>query len=214
MATEVRFGEWLSKGFDLYKQNIGVLILAGLVTYLITLVSAGILAGPMTAGMVLICLHIVDGKPGKPEVGTVFQGFGFFLPTFLFVLVWGILVAIGCAVLAFIPCVGWIAAIAGAYVLATLLMFGLFLIVERKMDFWPASLLSMQTVKPHLFPLLGFVIVSGLIGSLGMIACFVGVFVTMPIPYLMLTVAYREFFPAGGETPAQAEPAAQPPAAG
>jgi hypothetical protein len=195
MATEVKFGDWLGKGFDLYKQNMGVLILAQLVAGLISVVSVGILSGPMSAGMILLALHIVDGK-GKPEVGQVFQGFSFFLPTFLFCLVWGAIMFAISFLLNLIVCVGSILSMVVIYGGTTLLLFALFLIVDRKMDFWPASMLSVQTVKAQFWPLLGFMVVAGLIGGIGAILCGVGIIITMPITGLMMAIAYREFFPA------------------
>jgi len=79
-------------------------------------------------------------------------------------------------------------------VLETALMFGLFLIVDKKMEFWPASMLSMNVVKPHFFPFLGLLVVAMLIGHVGAIACGIGVIVTMPIAVCILAVAYRNVF--------------------
>lgn len=207
MATEVKFGDWIGKGFDIYKQNLGLLVLSSLVAMLISAVSCGILSGPMMAGLILITLHLVDGKPGKPEVGWVFQGFSHFLQAFLLFLVWGIILGVASFLLNLIICVGSVAAMVGAYIMNALLCFAIFLVVERKMDFWPASMLSIKTVKPSLWPMVGYVIVAGLIGSVGALACGIGIFFTIPITIVLLTIAYREFFPAEGQA------ASTPPAA-
>jgi len=208
MATqEVKFGEWLGKGFDLFKENIGPLILVSLVAQLLTGVSAGILAGPMMAGLALVTLKLVDGK-GKPDVNTLFQGFNFFIQSFLFVLVLStimlvaylIAIAITCGIL--IP----IISVAGLFI-GTLVMFVPYLIVEQEMAFWPATMKSVEIVKPNIWPLLGYYLVANIIGSAGSAVCGVGVIVTMPIAWCMYAVAYREMT-AGSEAPAEAAPAA------
>ena len=74
------------------------------------------------------------------------------------------------------------------------LMFGLFLIVDKRMDFWPASLESLNKVKTNFWPFFGLSVVSSIIGSIGGIACGIGVIITLPIQACILTVAYREIF--------------------
>jgi hypothetical protein len=199
MATEVKFGDWIGRGFDIYKQNLGLLVLSSLVATLVSVVSLGILGGPMMAGMILITLHLVDGKPGKPEVGWVFQGFSYFLQTFLLFLVWGAILFGISMLLNMIICVGSLAAMVINYVMNALLCLAVFLVVDRRMAFWPASMLSMQTVKTSLWPMVGYVIVAGLIGAVGLVACGIGIFFTIPITTVLLTIAYRAFFPAEGQ---------------
>ena len=73
-------------------------------------------------------------------------------------------------------------------------MFGMFLIVDKKMDFWPASMESINVVKTNFWPFLGFAVVAAIIGSLGAIACGIGVIFTLPIQGCILAVAYRAVF--------------------
>jgi len=198
---QVRFGEWVSAAFDLYKQNFGILVLASLVALLLSAVSFGILAGPMMAGLALITLGIVDKKEQK-RVGELFDGFNYFLQSFLFVLVWGAIMLVAGLVL------NMIAGIA-SLVLGTFLMFAIYLIVDRGLPFWPASVESMKTVKADFWPLLGYYVVATILGSVGSVVCGIGVFLTFPIGCLMYTIAYREYFPAGT---AEVPPAVAPPA--
>ncbi len=58
----------------------------------------------------------------------------------------------------------------------------------------PASVESFNMVKRNFWPFLGFSIVSNLIGSIGAVACGIGVVFTLPIQICILTVAYREIF--------------------
>ncbi|MBU4366142.1 MAG: hypothetical protein KKF10_03325 [Verrucomicrobia bacterium] len=191
--VDVKFGEWIQQGWELYKANIGIWIVASLLVIVISVATLGILSGPMMAGMAWMALVLVDRKEPKPQMGDVFKGFDYFLQSFLFYLVWGVIM-LAVSFVTLIPCIGTLVVIVVSIALNTALMFGLFLIVDKKMEFWPASMLSLNVVKPNFFPLLGLLVVAGLIGQVGSIACGIGVIVTMPITVCILAVAYRNVF--------------------
>jgi len=191
--VDVKFSEWIQQGWELYKANIGVWIVASLLVIVINVATLGLLSGPMMAGLVWMALVLVDRKDPKPQMGDVFKGFDYFLQSFLFYLVWGIIM-LAISLVSLIPCVGTLVVIVVSITLHTALMFGLFLIVDKKMDFWPASMLSLNVVKPNFFPFLGLLVVAMLIGHVGAIACGIGVIVTMPITVCILAVAYRNVF--------------------
>ena len=199
--TEVKFGEWFEKGFNLYKNNFVTLVLASLIALVISGVTLGILAGPMLAGVILITLNLFDKKEPKPEVGNVFKGFDYFLNSLLFVIVWGVAVLVVSFILALIPCVGQLASLCVIYAVQAFLMFGLFLIVDKRMEFWPASMESFNIVKTNFWPFLGFAVVASILGSIGAVACGIGMAITAPIQACILTVAYRDVF-SGVEKPA------------
>ena len=192
--VEVKFGEWIEEGFNLYKANFGPLVLASLLAILLGSVSFGILTGPMMAGLVLVTLEILDKKQPQPSGGEVFRGFDYFLNSFLFFLVWGLIIGFAIAILTLVLCIGLVLAAPIIYVAQTFLMFGLFLIVDRKMDFWPASIESIDTVKNNFWPLLGLSVVAALIGGIGGIACGIGIIFTFPIQICILAVAYRKVY--------------------
>jgi len=179
--AEVKFGEWFEKGFNLYKENLGILVLASLIALVISAVTIGILAGPMLAGIILITLRLFDKTEPKPEVGNVFKGFDYFLNSLLFVVVWGAAVLVVSLILALIPCVGQLASLCVVYVVQAFLMFGLFLIVDKHMEFWPASMESFNIVKTNFWPFLGLSVVASMA-------------LTAPIQVCILTVAYRDVF--------------------
>jgi hypothetical protein len=191
--VDVKFGEWIQQGWELYKANIGVWIVASLLAVVISVATLGILSGPMMAGLAWMALVLVDRKEPKPQMGDVFKGFDYFLQSFLFFLVWGVIM-LAISVVSLIPCIGALVVIVVSIALETALMFGLFLIVDKKMEFWPASMLSLNVVKPNFFPFLGLLVVAMLIGHVGAIACGIGVIVTMPISVCILAVAYRNVF--------------------
>ena len=189
----VKFGEWIQQGWELYKANIGAWIVASLLAIVISVATLGILSGPMMAGLAWMALVLVDRKEPKLQMGDVFKGFDYFLQSFLFYLVWGVIM-LAISVISLIPCIGALVVIVVSIALETALMFGMFLIVDKKMEFWPASMLSLNVVKPNFFPFLGLLVVAMLIGHVGAIACGIGVIVTMPIAVCILAVAYRNVF--------------------
>jgi hypothetical protein len=192
--VEVKFGEWIERGFNLYKENFVTLVLASLIAVVLSAVTVGVLAGPMFAGVLLITLGLMDRKDPRPEVGTVFKGFEYFLNSFLFVIVWGIALFLVSIVVGLVPCIGQLASLFVIFVAHALLMFGLFLIVEKRAEFWPASVESFNKVRPNFWLFLGFSIVTNIIGSIGAIACGIGIVLTLPIQACILTVAYRDVF--------------------
>ena len=192
--VQVNFSQWIEDGFNLYKENFKTLVLASIFLVVISMVTAFILAGPMLAGLALVTLGLRDKKRPKPEAGMVFRGFEYFLPAFLFIAVWGIGIMVASVIVGVIPLIGQLAALVVAYGAQAFLMFGLFLIVDRKMEFWPASQESINTVKANFWPLFGVSIVAGFIGSIGAIAFGIGVVFTIPIQGCILTVAYRKVY--------------------
>ena len=192
--VQVKFGDWIEGGFNLYKANFGTLVLATIFVVVIGTVTAGILAGPMLAGLALVTLQLLDGKEPQPEAGKVFKGFDYFLQSFLFVVVWGIGILIVSIILGGIPVLGQLASIAFVYAAQAFLLFGMFLIVDRQMDWLPASMESIDIVKANFWPFFGLSTVAGIIGSLGAIACGIGVVFTIPIQGCILAVAYRDVF--------------------
>ena len=192
--VQVKFSQWIEEGFNLYKENFKTLVLAAIFVVVICTVTAFILAGPMLAGLALVTLGLRDKKEPKPEAGSVFKGFDYFVPAFLFIAVWGIGIMIASVIVGVIPLIGRLASLFVAYGAQAFLMFGLFLIVDRQMQFWQASQESINTVKANFWPLFGVSIVAGFIGSIGAIAFGIGIVFTIPIQGCILTVAYREVY--------------------
>ena len=152
----------------------------------------------MVAGVALIVLRLLDRTEPKPQAGDLFKGFEFFLPSFLLTLcVGGASVLIG-----LIPGLNIISPVVNI-ALSTATMFSIFLIVEKKLDFWPAIVTSYETVKTNFWALLALQLVASILGSLGLIACCVGFLVTWPFTICVIAIAYRQHFgrPVGGALP-------------
>ena len=90
-SVEVKFGEWIKRGFSIYLENLGTLLVANLLAIAVGFGTLGILLGPMLAGVALLELDLVDSAGGgklrfKDGIRRIFDGFDVFLPAFLFVL--------------------------------------------------------------------------------------------------------------------------------
>ena len=192
--VDVKFGEWIEEGFNLYKNNFSTLVLASFIALVLSTVRFGILAGPMIAGLVIITLRLLRQAHPKPDAGKVFRGFDYFLNSFLFIVIWGIAIFVGSFILALFPCIGQLLSLFLAYAAQAFLMFGIFLIVDKQMNFWPASTESIKTVKTNFWPFFGLSTVASIIGSLGVIAFGIGIVLTIPIQICILAVTYQNVF--------------------
>ena len=192
--SQVDLSNWIKDGFDLYKNNFVILLIATLIATILSCVTFGILAGPMCAGILLITLALQDNKEPKPEIGDLFKGFNFFLQSFLLIIVWGILIFVASAIVGVIPLIGFLASICVQLGANALLMFSLFLIVDKQMDFWPASMESINIVKANFWPFLSLSVIAGVLGSIGAILLGIGIILTLPIYFCIITVAYRKVF--------------------
>lgn len=196
--SKVDLGGWISEAFETYKANFGLLCVATLVAMLLAVFTCGVLAGPMMAGLTLIILRVLRKEQPAPQIGDVFKGFDFFLQALLYVVV---LIAAG-FVLGFIPMIGQVA----SYLIMPLVMFSMCLIVDKKMDFWPAIMASVEKAKTDYLMLLVLWLVGSLISAAGAILCGVGAILTAPFNAILTVVAYRHLFE-GAE--AQAIPVAE-----
>ena len=195
--VNVKIGEWIEQGFNLYKNNFGTLVLASVIALVLSAITIFILFGPMIAGLIIIALQLLRKEEPKPDAGRVFSGFGYFLNSFLFMVLWGLAILIGSAILTIfhvIPLIGQLLSLFFIYAAQAFLMFGLFLIVDKQMNFWPASQESIQTVKTNFWPLFLLSLIASIIGSIGTIALGIGIVLTFPIQVCILAVAYQEIF--------------------
>lgn len=208
----VRTEGWIREGFDLYKNHMGLLILAALLVVVVSVISLGLLGGPMAAGFFWVALRLKDGASPAPTATDVFKGFEVFVPTFLFGLVLGVSLYIVNQVLGFVPVLGWVAAMLATIAIAALVFFALPLIVDRRMEFVPAVKASVELVKPVLPQFMLFVFLAGLAGGVGALLCGVGLVLTLPISYCAMAVAYRDGFGGAGEVTTPPAPPPPPPA--
>ena len=210
-------GYCISRSWDLVKLNFWPVV--G-ISFLILFISAavnqlvGLASGPVFRGMVLqhhvtpwgigvmlgtsllsspIYTLLMGGlfkyylKLIRAEGATLADAFGGFSSAagqlILLGLVSGFLTTLG-YVLCFLP---------GVY-LSVSWIFALPLVIDRNLSFWDAMELSRQMVGKHWFIVFAFLLVAGLLAFCGILACCIGVFVTMPIASVAIMYAYEDIF--------------------
>lgn len=135
-----------------------------------------------TAGLFKYYLKLIRGEDA--QIGDAFSGFGPSIGQLILLsLVQMFLVLLGTAL-----CV-----IPGIY-LSVAWYFAMPLVIDRRMNFWAAMELSRKMVNKHWFLIFAFLVVYGLLVLAGVIACCIGIFVTMPIGFAALMYAYETIF--------------------
>ena len=146
--VQVKIGDWLRDGWNLYADNFLLVFISTLVTLIISAVSFSLLTGPMIVGVYKFIFRLIDKQDPKPTILDVFTGFEHFLQSFLFCLVWLVVLIVGHVVLSSFPFVGWLLSTAFGFIIGTvIILFGYPILAERKIDFWSASLESAELAK-------------------------------------------------------------------
>jgi uncharacterized membrane protein len=194
-GASIDIGSALSRGWDLVRDNAGVLIGASALGWLITIalgcvpIVGWVLGIVLFGGLYLVFIRRIRGE--AVQVGDIFAGFNIaFANLVLGGLVTWLLTTIG-FVLCILPgiylCVGYV--------------FALPLVIDKKMEFWPAMEVSRQVVQRHWWSMFGLVIVLALLVVAGFIACLVGAIVTIPVAIAALMYVYEDLFGASAALP-------------
>ena len=191
MQASLPLGGYLKTGWGLFMQYPGGFAGFCLLTLVIQValravpfvgpVAALAVTSPLFMGNFIVCAKLLQGQ--APEFRDFFAGFQYFLPLLLLSLVAGLFIGIG-TILLLIP---------GIY-LAVAYMFASYLVVDRRLDFWPAMELSRHTVNPHWFGYFALMLLVVLLNLGGAIALVVGLLVTIPLSFCTVTAAYADLF--------------------
>jgi len=177
----IEIGSCLSRSWGLLTRHFWLMVGAGIVLGLIQS-AIGLLAGVCMGGLYFLLLKLIRGE--RAEFGDAFAGFSLaFLQLFLAGLVSGILSGIG-----FLLCL-----LPGIY-LAVAWIFAVPLVIDKKLDFWPAMELSRKVVNRHWWVVFGLLLVNLLVCLLGLAVCIVGVFIAQAVAYGALMYAYEDIF--------------------
>ncbi len=205
----IRNQYWLFVGMTL----IGVLI-GGAVPI--------VLMGPMMCGLNLAFLKTRRGQP--IEFGTLFKGFDYFgqsviaavlhaIPVIVIVvpayILFYVFMFVGIAasssgggdpnpaaffgVMAMIG-IFWLVVVAIIIIISIGFIFVYPLIVDRKLSAIDAIKLSFRAALSNFWRLLGMVLLTSLMSTVGVLACYIGAFLVMPIGYAAIAKAYEQVF--------------------
>jgi len=136
----------------------------------------------LMAGLFKYYLKLIRG-----EAATIADAFGGFSP------VAGQLILLG-LVSSFLNIIAFFLCVIPMIYLSVSWIFALPLVIDRNLQFWGAMEISRKVVSKHWFITFAFLLVIGLIGACGALACCIGIFVTIPIASVALMYAYEDIF--------------------
>ena len=190
--VEIDIGSAVSRGWALVMADLPVLGGAAVLAWAIGVGlgflpiigwAVGVLLGSVLhAGVMYMFIRRIRGE--QVELGDMFAGFNIALvPLVLAGLMVAALTAVG-----FVLCI-----LPGIY-LAVSYMFVLPLVIDKKLDFWPAMEVSRQVVTKYWWSMFLFAIVMLLIVCLGAIACGLGLMIAMPVVFAAAMYVYEDLF--------------------
>jgi len=183
----IDFGRAVSRGWELVYDNAAVLIGASVLGWLVTLALAFVPVIGWIVGIVLVAgldyMFIRRIRREEVLIGDLFAGFNVALLqlTLAGLIKWALTTVGFC--LCLLP---------GIY-LAVGYVFVLPLVLDKRMDFWPAMEVSRRVVQHHWWSIIALV---------GFLACLVGALVTIPVANAALMYVYEDLFGPQPGTPA------------
>ena len=117
-TVNVQSGRWIGEGWRLVQADLVMMILAGVIVFLVANAVPVVLKGPMYAGYYIYIANRL--LYGRAEVGDVFKGFNYFVPTLVASLLIGIF-----------GFVGFLLCILPVFVVSALFMFTYLFIIDK-----------------------------------------------------------------------------------
>ncbi len=222
--------ECLKEGWQLIKDRYWLFLGITLVAMLVGGAVPVVLIGPMMVGLYMCLFAKMRGEP--VEFGMLFKGFDYFtqglvaaaiqtLPVILIMAVGQVIfVAFTLIIMptergAALPPVFWVALVLFvlfvmilSLAVHSLFLFAYPLIADRNLSGLEAIKLSYRAALQNLGGIIGLLLLISGLSILGVLACYVGAFLVMPISFAAYAVAYRRVFP---ETGSLGGPAPPPP---
>lgn len=219
----IRPVECMREGWELIKDEYWLFFAITLVAMLIAgFIPFGIGLGAMFCGIYFCIFKKMNGE--KVAFEDVFKGFNYFVPALIATLVF-IVPAMILSIVSYIPLVlmqirmmnsknldvSEIYSYFGFFTLEMLLVwlilgcihaflfFAYPLIVEREMAGFDAFKLSSRAVWQNLGSVVNFILLEFLLGFVGSLFCFVGVYFTLPVMFAGTLVVYRKVFHDSGK---------------
>jgi len=224
-------GRCFNLGWEAFKANPVTAIVGFLAASLISSVPCVniFIAAPLTGGMAILALNLVNRN--RPEIGDIFKGFekylhfmGVFWLLIAIVIVAYIPTAIGSllgaaigvrALASFLSLVGFLVTVVLIIGAMTRLGFALFIVAENLHEgsVMTAFKKSVEITERNYVNIFVTLLVAYLIGAAGTLACFIGMFVTVPIAWCMFAALYNDLKPQSPAVARAEEPAPEPEAA-
>ena len=172
-------GACLTQAFDALKRDFWNVVLVHLVWLLLSCFLITI--PPLMVGISRFNEKVVAG--GKGSLDDLFGGFADFGSAWIMAIV-----MVPFLLIAFVLCYLPVIYLATAWILSWNLL------ADKRGSFWECLEMSRQAVTAHWGWAFLMLLVANVVAQVGFIACFVGIFATMPLYTLMVSVAYRRLF--------------------
>jgi hypothetical protein len=190
---QLDIGDCFSRAWRLLQENFWLLVGATAVVMLIALglgalpvigmIAIVLLGFVLMGGLDWLFLKRVRGQTA--DMADAFAGFSLaFVPLMVAGLVIQVLTAAG-LILCILP---------GIYLLVIWWGFVPLLILDKKMDFWPAMELSRKVVNHHWWQIFGLTLAALLVATAGLLLLGVGIFLTLPLATGAIVIAYEQIF--------------------
>lgn len=223
--------ECLRGGWNLIKDQYWLFLGISAVGLLIgSAVPLGILLGPMMCGIYLALFRRQRGEPVTFDI--LFKGFDYFVDSIVATLIQVVPMMIILLPVYFIsffvflanfkparrgdppdllPFLAFFAVIFIAVMIVSLIIHAFFiftypLIVDRRLSGVDAVKTSLRAASANLGGIIGLVLLTTLLGFAGLLLCYVGAFLMLPITFAANSVAYRQVFSAQAENTPPAPP--------
>lgn len=164
----------LADAFAGFNRCLVQLILAGSLVSLLTMLVAAAIGLPFFLSFIPVLIELSKNPHPNPD------------------LLIGALSAVGV--------ISLLIAIFAACLLSILWSFTLPLVIDKRLQFWDAMELSRKVVMRVFGSMLGLLFLSALLATVGILACCIGIWFTLPFPYLSIAHAYQDIF---GDRPAE-----------
>jgi hypothetical protein len=224
--------ECLKAGFDTVKNHYWLFVGITAVGMLIaSVVPFGLLMGPMMCGIYLAYFKVRRGE--LAEFGDLFKGFDYFGQSLIATLIHIIPIMIvfvpsyiafyvslflmmprqggepdPAAMLTFfgVFAIFWFVIIVFVMVVSILFTFTYPLIIDRGLSGLDSVKLSVRAGLANFWRLLGLFLINGVLGMVGMLLCYVGVVLVLPVTFGALASAYERVFGLGAPLPSNLPP--------
>ena len=205
----VDIGGWLKYGWELFTADVLKYIVSALIVSVISVVTCGILAGPMLVGFFKCILKKTRGDDF--EYGDLFDGVSTqFLPAFLLMVVASASVFIASVILTFIPIIGQLATFIISSSVALIANYMYLQMAEMDETVEVGKLVDMakasfNRMKSEYIMFMVWALVIYIIGMIGAVICLIGVLFTWPISLIAVTKSYFDVIKTGDEVTVVAE---------
>ena len=176
-----RFNEWIGEAWALAKTEFWLLLLATFLAAVVGGAVAGILYGPAMVGLTYLIIKKLHWPQARIDISDLGKGAqeGVVVPAIL-----AGLIAVWLPSLGFIVCIGWLFTY-------PLFVFVPIFVMDRNLQGWDACQASIDVVKRHYWPFVGWYTVCMLLTCLGSWVILPAYIVSM-VYQIVVTLAYRD----------------------